>query len=722
METNKKTEDSESEEEENEEFNLKKRKKKFLFTLEEIKAKYNLYLNCKLKYPKSQFCYFYFKGTCTLGNKCQFCHGYKEFSMERFFKFLEDKEAVERNSQKFYQKFYFNQIIPPNEYTYDNLLEFQETHPDLFKKKFTFEELQESRPKRLKIRRLLTKDIIDKFLEELFEKFNYIKAEDLNYIIYNVGYPQSIKQLLKNTNICFSKNVKDGNKMTPYYIKMVPPDEMMNLFVRKIIDYMKDGKFEDYFPLNFSKISKIIFTHNEKYEPTLTTYFHQIKIFEKDFMDIFIDKLINESKKGNFNIIKNKTKNDLLEEKDNLKIIEDIYEEHFNLNKTNFSYFDLNQINKLFKIKIDNKNKNNFRTKLNFKLFNEGNLFFFNNGNEFSAFNYNKFKSFNIDEFYNNTFYYKNCFNKENLLENKIENLNINSTEEIGPNIKLNPNNIYNIEGTIINFINDENSLKYFEIKSKFFEKLSIDIEGSFHIDNVRINIIQICDDTNSKNEIYVIDFYTFKNMKNEIFSRLSNILKNIFENKNIKKIFFDGRSDLLSLHIELNICVKNYIDLSSLYNAVNSYKEQYQFKNVKGEKNENLFNKCLNLCKQNYYFKGLNTVLKKFHSNHCFNPLKDKYHKLFKEKEFEYWAQRPIIQEFLLYSALDVKYEYDTYNNLKNELKKVLSNFYEIKEISENNIDLIILLISCLNHNIACESFRSIKNKEEIKNEIKNE
>ena len=58
-----------------------------------------------------------------------------------------------------------------------------------------------------------------------------------------------------------------------------------------------------------------------------------------------------------------------------------------------------------------------------------------------------------------------------------------------------------------------------------------------------------------------------------------------------------------------------------------------------------------------------------------------------------------------MLYSALDVKYEFDTYNNLKNELKKVLTNFYEIKDMSEDIIDLIILLISSGNHNNACKA-----------------
>ena len=148
----------------------------------------------------------------------------------------------------------------------------------------------------------------------------------------------------------------------------------------------------------------------------------------------------------------------------------------------------------------------------------------------------------------------------------------------------------------------------------------------------------------------------------------------------------------------------------------MNSYREQYQFKLLKGEKDEKDFNKCIKLCRQNYFFKGLNTVLKNYHSEHCINPLKNKYHKIFEEHPFEYWAQRPILQEFLLYSALDVKYEYNTYNNLRNELKKILINFYEIKDINDindNNIDLIILLISCGNHNASCDSYEKRKKEE---------
>ena len=61
-------------EEKNEELPVRKKRRKFDLNPEKIKFDYERYLNCKLKYPKSQFCYFYFKGTYTLGNKWQFCH------------------------------------------------------------------------------------------------------------------------------------------------------------------------------------------------------------------------------------------------------------------------------------------------------------------------------------------------------------------------------------------------------------------------------------------------------------------------------------------------------------------------------------------------------------------------------------------------------------------------------------------------------------------------
>ena len=249
-EVNKNQNENESEDDNDEETLIKKRIKKLNLTPEQIKSQYDAYLNCKLMYPKSQFCFFYFKGTCLLGNKCQFCHGYQEFSMDRYLTFLKDETAIEKSSQKFYQKFYFYQVISEDAYTYDNLLEYQEKHPDEFKKKYTFEELKSSRKNRLVIRKALTQNIIDNFLKDLFDKFNILKSDDLNYYIFNSGYTLSIKKLLKNTKICFSKTIKELDKNIIYYIKSLSTEEMLNIFIKRSIEYMNKGKYEDFFPIN----------------------------------------------------------------------------------------------------------------------------------------------------------------------------------------------------------------------------------------------------------------------------------------------------------------------------------------------------------------------------------------------------------------------------------------------------------------------------------------
>ena len=68
---------------------------------------------------------------------------------------------------------------------------------------------------------------------------------------------------------------------------------MINIFAKIIIEYMKNGKYEDYFPIYFSLINKIIFTTSKFYEPNLATYFHYYKISDKELMDVIINKLID---------------------------------------------------------------------------------------------------------------------------------------------------------------------------------------------------------------------------------------------------------------------------------------------------------------------------------------------------------------------------------------------------------------------------------------------
>ena len=145
---------------------------------------------------------------------------------------------------------------------------------------------------------------------------------------------------------------------------------------------------------------KILFLTTKKFEPNLTLYKNQTNISEKDFLNIFVEKLMDECRKGNFDLIKNKTKEDLLGNKI-LNYNKDLENKLLKLNINKFSYFIFEEI---FNEKSYNLNL------LKFKLFNDGYLFYFNCENKLSTFNYNKFTSFNINDFYNNIYFYKNCF------------------------------------------------------------------------------------------------------------------------------------------------------------------------------------------------------------------------------------------------------------------------------------------------------------------------
>ena len=117
--------------------------------IEKIREEYNIYINHKFKYPKGQFCKFFFRGTCTLENKCQFAHGMRDFSFDNYLKFINDPEAIKTESQNVWQPYYYYRLF--KEYSYDNLMEYQKKHKELFKVPFTLEEMRAERNKRVQL-------------------------------------------------------------------------------------------------------------------------------------------------------------------------------------------------------------------------------------------------------------------------------------------------------------------------------------------------------------------------------------------------------------------------------------------------------------------------------------------------------------------------------------------------------------------------------------------
>ncbi len=152
--------------------NPKNKEKKKKNSIETIKVNFNNYVNHKFKYPKGQFCLFYFKGTCSLNNKCQFAHGMTDFSFENYLKLINDPEAIKTELQKYWQHYNFYQLFKEYHlYPYDNLVEYQKTHKELFPKEYSLDEIRNNRNIRNIIRMPMGKEIISEFLKILFEHF-----------------------------------------------------------------------------------------------------------------------------------------------------------------------------------------------------------------------------------------------------------------------------------------------------------------------------------------------------------------------------------------------------------------------------------------------------------------------------------------------------------------------------------------------------------------------
>ena len=696
--------------------NPKNKEKKKKNSIETIKKNFNNYVNHKFKYPKGQFCLFYFKGTCSLNNKCQFAHGMTDFSFENYLKLINDPEAIKTELQKYWQHYNFYQLFKEYHlYPYDNLVEYQKTHKELFPKEYSLDEIRNNRNIRNIIRMPMGKEIISEFLKILFEHFPNITIDDFNKYLLYVGYPYSLKDLIKeHHDIFFTKTI--DKKMV--LIKFEKPNIILEKYIKILTnEFNKKKKFEDIFPMSYKSLTTMINKNIGDYIPNVNQYMNLIGINEKEFVNKISIECIKECEKGNLNILKGKNKDELFIFLDVNSLIDssikEIYDKHFNENKTSFAYIYFNFIEKCYSKKLQHEIKHYekaiFYKGILFQLFKEKALMFLDNSKIMNIFNYNKFKNFDVNNFYD-SYYFKKCPDKDINDNNKMNNLIKNFENLSLNNIEFPKENIYNIQNTEIKFVNNEKSLMYFFQKSKNFKVISIDIEGDLSSNNPTINLIQICDNSNNTSEIFVIDIYTFTHPLNE---NVIYIIKNIFENKNIKKIFFDGRNDLISLHFQLNICIQNYIDLSPLYSAVKSFNDLLKFES----NNINDFKNLLNNFESKYIFQGLNTVLYEYHPLHCINELKTKYHTLFHTSPLSKWIQRPILEEFLYYSVLDVKYEYETYMNLRNDLKKIIEQFYNINELNENTLDLIILLISCGHLRFACDKYKTFISNNQISN-----
>ena len=146
-------------------------------------------------------------------------------------------------------------------------------------------------------------------------------------------------------------------------------------------------------------------------------------------------------------------------------------------------------------------------------------------------------------------------------------------------------------------------------------QSLGVDLEGKLRTGG-HINLIQIATDLS----IFIFDIFQItRNDKDEnLLQLVTETLKAVFLNPQIRKVFFDGKKDVEAMHFILGVGIRNMIDAQVVFMVLN---QTMEFK-----KNKKLFEI------KNATTPGLNDVLSKHEVTHGINTLKDKFKTIFND------------------------------------------------------------------------------------------
>ncbi|CDW72630.1 UNKNOWN [Stylonychia lemnae] len=192
---------------------------------------------------------------------------------------------------------------------------------------------------------------------------------------------------------------------------------------------------------------------------------------------------------------------------------------------------------------------------------------------------------------------------------------------------------------------------------------LGVDLEGRLRVGGY-INLIQIaCEDA-----IFIFDIHQITSIQNDknLLQLTIQVLKCIFLNPSIRKVFFDGKRDLEALHFIIGVGIRNFYDAQAIHMTL--------FQLMEMHKNQKLFEL------KYVATPGLNDVLSKYKVSHGLNSLKEQFKKLFDNRidSKKYLYARPIDPDFASYSAQDVE-------NLS-ELADIID--VKLGEVLDKNVD----------------------------------
>jgi hypothetical protein len=249
----------------------------------------------------------------------------------------------------------------------------------------------------------------------------------------------------------------------------------------------------------------------------------------------------------------------------------------------------------------------------------------------------------------------------------------------------------------------------------KTVTEVGVDLEGQLEKDGM-VELVQI----SANEKIFIFDVLGVNKQAQNgeniesadckaLAKNLALVIKEVMENENILKVFHDCRRDSLALHVLLNSCVRNVIDVSAVHTFIQNLQKYLRFADVlhladltkidnkkKPKENEIQIEQEIEIQKSFEDINrppGLNDIFSEYQVSHGLNKLKHIMKKRFSSFPREYFTNRPIDKEFLVYSAKDVEDLVEAKNNILKKLAEVMGKIFG--EIDELKVLMAALVVS---------------------------
>jgi len=702
-----------------------------------------------IREKKSAFCKYYRRGSCTFtAEECKFAHGISDFNLvelkpedyrsktfpPKFKKAAtgavnttnsknkeDDEDDHEEEPENNDKKKEFD-IAPSTTWipniNYKNLYEYQfvlQAKGEITEI-YSQELINEDRDVRSTLRRKLHFDLQTGLLDALFDKFNAkaLKKSMIEQYFLHANWMARWKFLLTKNYIYEIKNFSSEI----YIAKQLSPNDFDEYMKDCVIQIIHKKELLDQLPISPMLITKSYYKVLMSEDPFMPSHHTYLRLRDFNSMDDYLDHLQHDTdfmKK----LIKITGRSDLQEDskifghlsqeikglKEEMKtVILELVQSSAN-GLLSMSECEKAIVKKSLKTAEHFSNNHPQLKRVFWSIFQDEDLVSLNLNSEnfvFSPIQFQKADPVPLKENLQKQIYSQCCTLAPVTI---LKSLNTNTKTNVSQTSSSTLTEDH-IDLNKIVLVNNQKSLDLAVEHFANVDEVGVDLEGLLK-DNVNIELIQC----SSNDKIFIFDIYSthlsaLQGQKDaqQFHFNILQFLKGLLEDSTKCKIFHDCRQDSTALHSYFNICPSNVFDLSAVYMLI-EYLNRHQSLHSKDQQQKATQDNSQAQNQDEIKLPGLNDILEKYQATHGINKLKSVMKTRFRTFPREYFLQRPIDQEFLIYSAKDVEDLVEMKQKMQSTVKTLLNN---LSVIDEEKVDFLCKKVSKIYAQNGCSYFMS--------------